>query len=94
MKDPNPIVSGRGIEILRKNGIEVVLDVMKDEAEKLNEVFNEIFIINIVTSIIAYGLFFIFFLVFFSTTLVSLSSLFILFSNKGLFLSTCSNLSK
>ncbi len=39
MKDPNPIVSGRGIKILRENGIEVVLDVMKDEAEKLNEVF-------------------------------------------------------
>lgn len=39
MKDPNPIVSGRGIEILRQNGIEVVLNVMKAEAEKLNEVF-------------------------------------------------------
>ena len=35
---------------------------VRDDREKLNEVFNEIFIINIVTSIIAYSLFFIFFL--------------------------------
>jgi len=35
---------------------------VRDNREKLTEVFNEIFIINIVTSIIAYGLFFIFFL--------------------------------
>lgn len=35
---------------------------VRDDREKLSEVFNEIFIINIVTSIIAYGMFFVFFI--------------------------------
>ena len=35
---------------------------VRDDKEKLNEVFNEIFQINILTSIFAYGLFFIFFI--------------------------------
>lgn len=39
MEDPNPIVSGKGIHILTENGIEVVLGVMKHEAQKLNEIF-------------------------------------------------------
>lgn len=39
MKDPNPIVSGRGIKILQDNGIEVVVGVLYKEALKLNEVF-------------------------------------------------------
>lgn len=37
--DPNPLVKGKGIEILRKNNIEVVEGVLKDECDKLNEVF-------------------------------------------------------
>ena len=39
MKDPNPIVSGRGIKILQDNGIEVVVGVLCKEALKLNEIF-------------------------------------------------------
>ena len=39
MKDPNPLVSGRGIEILEKAGIEVVTGLMEEEAKKQNEVF-------------------------------------------------------
>jgi len=39
MKDPNPIVSGRGIKILQDNGIEVVVGVLHNEAVKLNEIF-------------------------------------------------------
>jgi len=37
MKDPNPDVNGKGLEILRKKGIEVEMGVLKSEAEKLNE---------------------------------------------------------
>jgi diaminohydroxyphosphoribosylaminopyrimidine deaminase/5-amino-6-(5-phosphoribosylamino)uracil reductase len=37
--DPNPLVAGRGIEILKNNGIEVVIGVLEDEGKRLNEVF-------------------------------------------------------
>ena len=37
--DPNPLVSGKGIQILKEAGIEVAKGVMKDECDRLNEVF-------------------------------------------------------
>ena len=37
--DPNPEVSGRGFEILRKAGIQVDVGILEDEAKELNEVF-------------------------------------------------------
>lgn len=37
--DPNPLVAGKGIRQLRQQGIEVVEDVLKEECDKLNEVF-------------------------------------------------------
>ncbi len=39
VEDPNPLVAGRGIKILRENGIEVITGVLEDEAKKLNEIF-------------------------------------------------------
>ena len=38
-RDPNPKVDGKGIQILRESGTEVVTDVLADRARKLNEVF-------------------------------------------------------
>ncbi len=39
MQDPNPLVAGRGIRKLRKAGIDVAADVLRDDAVKLNEAF-------------------------------------------------------
>ena len=39
MKDPNPIVSGKGLQILKDAGIEIIGPVLEKECKKLNEVF-------------------------------------------------------
>lgn len=39
--DPNPLVSGRGVEILKQAGIEVIVGVCEEESRKMNEVFNK-----------------------------------------------------
>lgn len=36
MKDPNPLVYGKGIAKLKRNGVKVVTGILKDEAELLN----------------------------------------------------------
>ncbi len=38
-RDPNPLVSGKGCEILREHGIEVVEDFMREECDELNPAF-------------------------------------------------------
>ncbi len=38
-RDPNPLVSGKGNEFLRGQGIEVETDVLKDECDALNDIF-------------------------------------------------------
>ena len=37
--DPNPLVAGGGIKILKEHGIEVITNVLKEECDRLNEVF-------------------------------------------------------
>lgn len=37
--DPNPLVSGKGIHILREHGVDVVAGVLQEESRKMNEVF-------------------------------------------------------
>lgn len=37
--DPNPLVSGKGINSLKRHGIETTVDVLKEECMKLNERF-------------------------------------------------------
>jgi len=39
MKDPNPKVSGKGIEKLKKAGIEIVSGILEEDAKKLNEAY-------------------------------------------------------
>jgi diaminohydroxyphosphoribosylaminopyrimidine deaminase/5-amino-6-(5-phosphoribosylamino)uracil reductase len=39
MFDPNPIVAGKGIQMLREAGIEVVVGVLEDECKELNKRF-------------------------------------------------------
>lgn len=37
--DPNPLVNGKGVEVLRAHGIEVEHGILKEKGELLNEVF-------------------------------------------------------
>lgn len=39
MKDPNPLVAGRGISILEEAGIKVTCGVLEEEVRELNEIF-------------------------------------------------------
>lgn len=39
VRDPNPKVSGKGVEMLKKKGIEVVEGILEDEAHDLNRFF-------------------------------------------------------
>ena len=43
-KDPNPLVNGKSIKMLKKSGIDVELGVLKEEAMRLNKSFNHFFL--------------------------------------------------
>lgn len=37
--DPNPLVAGKGVQLLRSAGIEVTENVLRDECDSINEIF-------------------------------------------------------
>lgn len=37
--DPNPLVAGNGVKILKNAGIEVEIGILKDECDEMNEIF-------------------------------------------------------
>ena len=39
MEDPNPVVSGEGIKLLRAGGVEVEVGILKDKCSELNEAY-------------------------------------------------------
>ncbi|MDZ5473675.1 bifunctional diaminohydroxyphosphoribosylaminopyrimidine deaminase/5-amino-6-(5-phosphoribosylamino)uracil reductase RibD [Bacillus sp. 31A1R] len=39
--DPNPVVSGNGVKILKDAGIEVIVGIKEKESQQMNEVFNK-----------------------------------------------------
>ncbi len=41
MKDPNPLVSGRGIRVLKKSGVRVVMSTIGDQCEYMNRDFKK-----------------------------------------------------
>lgn len=41
MLDANPEVSGKGVKLLRRNGIEVKVGILEDKAKELNEAFTK-----------------------------------------------------
>lgn len=49
--DPNPLVAGKGIEILKNSGIEVVTGILEEEGKKLNEIF-----LKYITTKLPYGI--------------------------------------
>ncbi|UCD55473.1 MAG: bifunctional diaminohydroxyphosphoribosylaminopyrimidine deaminase/5-amino-6-(5-phosphoribosylamino)uracil reductase RibD [Candidatus Omnitrophota bacterium] len=43
MKDPNPLVNGKGLDKLRKNGIKIKTGICRKEAKRLNKVYVDVY---------------------------------------------------
>ena len=41
MRDPNPLVNGRGLEFLKQNGLEILEDILKNDAQHLNRAYQK-----------------------------------------------------
>jgi len=39
MEDPNPLVKGKGIEMMRKTGLDIEVGILEEECRRLNEAF-------------------------------------------------------
>lgn len=39
IQDPNPKVSGKGVQLMREQGIEVIVGVLEEEAREINKIF-------------------------------------------------------
>lgn len=37
--DPNPLVAGKGVQILREHGVEVIEQVLQEECDEINQIF-------------------------------------------------------
>ncbi|MGL5955433.1 MAG: bifunctional diaminohydroxyphosphoribosylaminopyrimidine deaminase/5-amino-6-(5-phosphoribosylamino)uracil reductase RibD [Brevinema sp.] len=44
--DPNPLVSGKGVQILRESAIDVTVGLLEEEAKKINEAFFKFMLTN------------------------------------------------
>lgn len=47
LKDPNPLVAGKGIKILEDNGVEVIVGLLEEQGRQLNEIFLKYITTNI-----------------------------------------------
>lgn len=55
-RDPNPLVSGKGIAFLREHGIEVIPDFLREQCDQLNSIFFRYITTKIPYTILKYAM--------------------------------------